>query len=310
MTVLGLLGGLILASPASATPQKLAHSANITADCGEVTLTFENNHSGHTYTWNIQTSDGLNYNVPVPSESSPVEEVVIFNTGEGSGWVSYGVVSGPESDYYLANKTKAVTLCSPEATTPVEPEVQLVGECGESGYITIPEVEGVDYLANGEPITAGASHNLNGEVTITVEVQEGYELTEGDWTWTYTFEDGQLCEVEDPTCETGEVLFVDTCVPDLDCDDQSQTDSQTLLEADENDPHGLDADGDGVACEVEEAPGDGGELAATGTPTQTFLKTSGVLGGAGITFVLGTALWKRREQQKKNHLLNLAIEQD
>lgn len=123
--VLGaLFGGALLAAPASATPPKLEQSAALTADCGEVTLTFVNNHSGWTYTWNVQTSDGQNFNVDVPSDESPKSIVVTLEPGVGSGWVSYGTVSGPESNYYLANRTKAVSLCepaSPSATPSVSP---------------------------------------------------------------------------------------------------------------------------------------------------------------------------------------------
>lgn len=117
--VLGLFGSMMLTSPAQATG-KLEQSAELTADCGEVTLTFTNNHSHLTldfvYVWNIQTSDGQNYNVDVANSESPVTEVVLLASGEGNGWVSYGVVAGPESDYYLANKTKVVTLCEPTPT--------------------------------------------------------------------------------------------------------------------------------------------------------------------------------------------------
>ncbi len=119
-----LLGGALYTTPASATPPKLEQSAALTADCGEVTLTFVNNHSGWTYTWNVQTSDGQNFNVDVPSDESPKSTVVTLEPGVGSGWVSYGTVSGPESDYYLANRTKAVSLCepaSPSATPSVSP---------------------------------------------------------------------------------------------------------------------------------------------------------------------------------------------
>src|SRR5690606_6028303 len=55
---------------------------------------------------------------------SPKSTVVTLEPGVGSGWVSYGTVSGPESNYYLANRTKAVSLCepaSPSATPSVSP---------------------------------------------------------------------------------------------------------------------------------------------------------------------------------------------
>src|SRR5690606_19614175 len=34
--------------------------------------------------------------------------------GDGNGWVSFGVVAGPESNYYLAFSTISVPLCEPE----------------------------------------------------------------------------------------------------------------------------------------------------------------------------------------------------
>lgn len=110
-------------STASATDAKLEQSAEASADCGEVTLTFTNNHTHATndfsYVWNIQTSDEQNYNVVVANSEGSKTEVVTLAEGEGTGWVSYGVVAGPESDYYLANETIAVDLCAPD---PVDEE--------------------------------------------------------------------------------------------------------------------------------------------------------------------------------------------
>jgi LPXTG-motif cell wall-anchored protein len=57
---------------------------------------------------------------------------------------------------------------------------------------------------------------------------------------------------------------------DLDCDDfATQEEAQAELERDLSDPHGLDADHDGIACEDDKpAPGAGGgdELPTTGVP--------------------------------------------
>lgn len=62
------------------------------------------------------------------------------------------------------------------------------------------------------------------------------------------------CDEVEPVCSTSETegAHSPAIAADLDCDDfASWDDAQTLYEdAGEGDPHGLDRDGDGVACEA------------------------------------------------------------
>jgi hypothetical protein len=57
--------------------------------------------------------------------------------------------------------------------------------------------------------------------------------------------------------------------PDLDCDDfDTQEEAQAVLDADPSDPHRLDEDDDGLACEALPGGGDGGDGDdGGGTPT-------------------------------------------
>jgi LPXTG-motif cell wall-anchored protein len=85
---------------------------------------------------------------------------------------------------------------------------------------------------------------------------------------------------------------------DLDCADfGTQIEAQAELDADTSDPHGLDADGDGVACESLPAGGDGGEDdQATGEGGGEQLPLTGaslpiLAGGAGALALVGAGLW-------------------
>jgi LPXTG-motif cell wall-anchored protein len=87
---------------------------------------------------------------------------------------------------------------------------------------------------------------------------------------------------------------------DLDCADfATQEEAQAELERDGTDPHGLDRDGDGVACEalpsggpVDSGDGDDGG----GQDQETLPETSGdawalYAGGAVALGLLGAGLW-------------------
>lgn len=120
--------GLALGSPfLLTTSDGPLHQEVVSKDCGTATLKFTNDHDGYTYTWNVHASDGQNILVPVSSADSPVEHTVKVAEDSGSGWISYGVVSGAESDYYLKFQTLGLdTDClpppSPEPTPTTGPQ--------------------------------------------------------------------------------------------------------------------------------------------------------------------------------------------
>lgn len=67
---------------------------------------------------------------------------------------------------------------------------------------------------------------------------------------------------------------------DLDCDDfATQAEAQAELDRDPSDPHGLDSDGDGVACESLA----GGESPDTGTSDDIAVPERADLGAGGAT---------------------------
>lgn len=80
---------------------------------------------------------------------------------------------------------------------------------------------------------------------------------------------------------------------DLNCDDfDTQEEAQQQLDEDPSDPHGLDTDGDGVACEdlpSDDSAADDGDDSADGTSEDTAdedddaTPTGGVATGAGGT---------------------------
>jgi LPXTG-motif cell wall-anchored protein len=90
---------------------------------------------------------------------------------------------------------------------------------------------------------------------------------------------------------------------DLDCADfATQEEAQAELERDRTDPHGLDRDGDGVACEALPSGGpvngDDGDGDDGGGQDQETLPETGVgtgplvaASGAGALGLLGAGLW-------------------
>lgn len=78
---------------------------------------------------------------------------------------------------------------------------------------------------------------------------------------------------------------------ELNCDDfATQEEAQAELDADPSDPHGLDADADGIACEGlpsgEPAPGEGGEDDDEGLPV-TGLSTGMLAAGGALLLAIG-----------------------
>src|SRR5699024_11196603 len=99
--------------------------------------------------------------------------------------------------------------CHPSKPVQFTPEdVTFTDEPGtENDTFTVPEVEGVQYLVDGEVIDAG-THPGQGLVTVTAEAEEGYVLAEGATTeWSHEFstarEDRSEEEPTDPPQEPG-----------------------------------------------------------------------------------------------------------
>lgn len=87
---------------------------------------------------------------------------------------------------------------------------------------------------------------------------------------------------------------------ELNCDDfNSQEEAQAELDADPSDPHGLDADNDGIACEELSTAGDGGAADDDGAADATGddadegeVPTGGVATGGGGTASSGLTLFQ------------------
>lgn len=72
------------------------------------------------------------------------------------------------------------------AVTPAAPEFTDVAGTGED-TLTIPAVEGVEYLVDGRPVAAGTYPGL-GTVVVTAQALPGFVLTDGvDAEWSFTF---------------------------------------------------------------------------------------------------------------------------
>lgn len=67
-----------------------------------------------------------------------------------------------------------------QLATPVAPVIVLSQECGVQGSFTIAETEGVTYFLDGVEIAAG-THSGPVSGTITAEAQDGYELTDPEF---------------------------------------------------------------------------------------------------------------------------------
>ncbi len=113
---------------------------------------------------------------------------------------------------------------------------------------------------------------------------------------------------------TASPAFAHTGGGDLDCADfATQAAAQAELNENPGDPHGLDRDNDGIACETHFGMGDGGDgdadededngaapqagvdTGAGGTATSTDLALP--LGAVGLAFLAGGAVVIRRRQE-------------
>lgn len=70
---------------------------------------------------------------------------------------------------------------------------------------------------------------------------------------------GGTPDEEGPAEETPGTETPSPVEEDVDCDDVTDEEAQAILESDPSDPNGLDADGDGFACEFGAGNGDGPE---------------------------------------------------
>ncbi len=100
--------------------------------------------------------------------------------------------------------------CLVEAV-PVEPVVEASASCGIEGTYTIPEIVGVTYWVDGEPIAAG-TYDGPFSGTISATADQGYVLPEGEWSFALELAAAEACPVivivtpVDPT-----VTQSDTC---------------------------------------------------------------------------------------------------
>src|SRR5690606_17713964 len=111
--------------------------------------------------------------------------------------------AGNTSDVHEAEFRVAGEVAEPTDVTPQA--VTFTDEDGtDDDTYTVPAVEGVEYVVDGEVVGAG-THPGSGTVTVTARALEGYVLAEGataEWEHTFSTEGG---EPEPPACEPGEV---------------------------------------------------------------------------------------------------------
>lgn len=271
---------LFATAPAGANPSPLEQSAQLTGDCGQVTLTLANGHEhathDFTYVWEVRTSDGTTDDVAVANSDSPVEHVVDLEPGDGNGWVSYGVVAGPENQYYLAFSTISVPLCEPEP----------------------------------EPTTS----TTEDDTTSTTEDDEQPPATDDDDTTSTTEDDSTTSTSEQPdTSDTTPDQTVEdtgTAPDDADggapeyqnCADVAAHRSVPIHVGEPGFSERLDADRDGIGCETGEAAIEiaagaarGGQLPRTGSNSTQALVTA----GGGLVAIGAAAFAARRWHQRR-----------
>lgn len=179
------------------------------------------------------------------------ETVVRTLTGDEGETVSY-TLSGPGIEGELSDSLVVDCLIEIEPQPPV-----ITDSCDADPVVTIPEVEGAFWTLNGAAVETG---DLTLEADFAAYFQllpsEGYE---GFAHYGFVTGPDEDCPEEPPTEEPPTEVPPPT---DLDCTDFTQEAAQRVLDSDPSDPHGLDADGDGVACEVEQSnPNTGLEVA-------------------------------------------------
>lgn len=131
-----------------------------------------------------------------------------------------------------------------------------------------------------------------------VTVKLSYDLTVDETELTALEELAQDCDTTSqpgkPKDEPSEEPTDDTTTrpkADLDCADfETQEEAQAVLDADRSDPHGLDGEGDGIACESLPAADDEPAPVPTAIPagSQEELPDTGMSPGQGVLLALGT----------------------
>ncbi|MFC4556033.1 glycoside hydrolase family 3 N-terminal domain-containing protein [Georgenia faecalis] len=132
-------------------------------------------------------------------------EAVAAGTHPGVGAVT--VTAEPLEGFWFADDAVMTWTFTFDATAPLTPvtpaAVVFTDEPGTAGdTFTIPEVEGVEYVIDGEPVAAG-SYPASGTVSLTARALDGYVLTDDATTaWTFTFD--ATAPTEPPTDEPTE----------------------------------------------------------------------------------------------------------
>lgn len=240
--------------------------------------------------WDLRDYDGGWVD---PSESEVVDDTTV-------------ALSKPSGD--VGTSAETTNLGLPVATgDEITVDYELVdGATTDAGAIRMFYYDVPDADTNAAAPTAFVAADGSGTLSLTVAADGAV----GTFGLTYDASNASAGAVlfTNLTVAGTEVLFVQPAGPspspspsvpaDLDCADfASQGEAQAVYDADPSDPHGLDADGDGVACETlpdgsneDEDDGAGGELPKTGSKLPVIL-------GAGSLLVLlggGTLLLVRR----------------
>ena len=283
---------LFATAPAGANGSPLEQSAELTADCGQVTLTLVNGHEhathDFTYVWAVRTSDGTTEDVAVANSDSPVTHEVNLEPGDGNGWVSFGVVAGPESNYYLAFSTISVPLCEPEpdSTTSTTEGDETPGDDEDD------ETPGDEQPGDEQPGDEQPGDEQPGDE------QPGNEQPDDEQADTSGTTPDQTVEDTDTAPEDA-----DGGAPEYqNCADVAAHRSVPILVGEPGFSERLDADRDGIGCEIGEAAIEiaagsarGGELPHTGSNSTRALLTA----GTGLVLIGGGLFLARRLIQQR-----------
>jgi LPXTG-motif cell wall-anchored protein len=146
-----------------------------------------------------------------PGTSSPGS----FDLPESTDVVTYttegDVVTATTHAPYLFSATEGWTISEDRLTAtytvtftsagdclvevvPVLPTVAVSASCGLEGTYTIPEVEGITYLLDGEPVAAD-TYEGPAAGTITVTANQGYVLPDVEWSFALDLAPAEACPV-------------------------------------------------------------------------------------------------------------------
>lgn len=237
--------------------------------CGVVTLTFVNPQTDvsktHGFRWNAvageeSTGDGARTGLVTVGPGKTVKETIRFAEDEFGGVAAVTVAPafGPDSDIQPRLDVYPVdTDCGVPTTTP-PPDDEDPPAVGEICAAT--SIEAVDGLLRGvvDSELVGALAPL-----LDITVPRGTDSVEVD----AAVDLGELRQAldcdETPAPTTPPATTPPPADDDIDCGEVTDERAQEILDADETDPHGLDVDNDGVACEDEVDLGDDDEFPST-----------------------------------------------